>query len=144
MIPIVSFVGDSGSGKTSLLEGIIRELKQRGYRVAVVKHAPCGFEIDYPGKDSWRLAQAGSDIVVISSPQKMAFIEQGEEELSLEQIVTMVTGKVDIVLTEGYKQANTVKIVVSRSQKNQDIITIVNFLINQIHQNRLVTSGKAL
>ncbi len=63
MIPVVSFIGLSGRGKTTLLEQLVRELKRLGYRVAVVKHAPHGFDIDHPGKDSWRLNQAGSDIV---------------------------------------------------------------------------------
>jgi molybdopterin-guanine dinucleotide biosynthesis protein MobB len=61
MTPVVSFVGNSGVGKTTFLEKLIREFKSRGYRVAAVKHDAHRFEIDYPGKDSWRLTQAGSD-----------------------------------------------------------------------------------
>lgn len=69
MLPIVCIVGKSNVGKTTLLEGLITELKRRGHRVATVKHDVHGFEIDQPGKDSWRHAQAGSDAVVISSPK---------------------------------------------------------------------------
>ncbi len=66
--PIVSFVGNSNSGKTTLLEMVVIELKLKEYRVVVIKHSPHGFDIDQPGKDTWRLTQAGSDIVVVSSP----------------------------------------------------------------------------
>jgi len=72
VIPVVSIVGKSNSGKTTLLEKLIPELKRRGYRVATVKHDTHGFEIDRPGKDTWRLAQAGADAVVISSGDKLA------------------------------------------------------------------------
>ena len=140
MIPVVSFVGNSGSGKTTLLEGVVRELKRLGYRVAVVKHAPCGFDIDQPGKDSWRLTQAGSDVVVISSSERMAFIERVGVELTLTQIKDLIGDRVDIVLTEGYKQANTVKIEVAHF--TDDVVGIVDLLITQMRQNRLVISGK--
>jgi len=65
MQPIISIVGKSESGKTTLLEGLVRGLKQRGYRVAVVKHANEDFEIDTPNKDSWRFAQAGSEVSAV-------------------------------------------------------------------------------
>ena len=66
MPPIISIVGKSNSGKTTFLEKVVRELKRRGYRVAVVKHSTHDIKIDQPGKDTWRLAQAGSDVVVFS------------------------------------------------------------------------------
>jgi len=80
MTAIVSFVGKSDVGKTTVLEKVVRELKKRGYRVAVVKHDIHGFEIDRPGKDTWRFAQAGSDVVVISSKNKMAMISESRLE----------------------------------------------------------------
>ncbi|MCU0489929.1 MAG: molybdopterin-guanine dinucleotide biosynthesis protein B, partial [Anaerolineales bacterium] len=74
--PILSIIGKSNSGKTTLLEKLIPELRQRGYRVATIKHhAHAGFEIDQPGKDTWRHAQAGSQVVVITAPDKLALIE---------------------------------------------------------------------
>lgn len=73
IIPIICVVGRSKSGKTTLLEKLIPELKRRGYRVATIKHhSHPGFEIDVPGKDTWRHAQAGSDHVIISAPDKVA------------------------------------------------------------------------
>ena len=83
-IPILSIVGKSGSGKTTLLEKLIAELKRRGYRVATIKHhAHPGFEIDQPGKDTWRHAQAGSDHVVIAAPDKIASIRRLERDNQL-------------------------------------------------------------
>ena len=98
MIPVVSFFGYSGSGKTSLLVRVIPALKEHGYRVAVIKHAHHGFEMDTPGKDSYRFAEAGSDIVVLSSPDKLALIEKTEQESSLEHLITLVSDRVDIIL----------------------------------------------
>ena len=96
-IPIISFVGNSKSGKTTFLEKVVRELKQRGYRVAVIKHSHHDFDIDQPGKDSWRFSQAGSDIVAVSSPNKMAFIEHVDTEITLAQLTKLFTNKIDII-----------------------------------------------
>ena len=112
MIPVVSFVGHSNSGKTTLLEKVIRELKIRGCRVAIIKHTHHDFEIDRPGKDTWRLAQAGGDIVVLASANKLTIVERLDEELALDEISALFKAKVDIVLTEGYKNGNTPKILV--------------------------------
>ena len=72
MIPIVSIVGKSGAGKTTLIEKMIPELKKRGYRVATIKHDVHGFDIDHEGKDSWRHKKAGAHATIISSPWKVA------------------------------------------------------------------------
>jgi molybdopterin-guanine dinucleotide biosynthesis protein B len=117
--PIVSFIGNSNAGKTTLLEQVIRELKLKGYRVAIIKHSHHDIDIDRPGKDSWRYAQAGVDMVVISSPNKMAFIDYTAMELSLAQIEVLFSGKVDIVLTEGYKSDRTAKILVLGAEEEQ-------------------------
>lgn len=112
-VPVVSIVGRSNVGKTTFLENLIRELKRRGYRVGTIKHYEHDFDIDVPGKDSWRHAQAGSDVTVVASPQKMALIQRLEAELPLDQVV-MVMPPVDIILTEGYKHENKPKIEVCR------------------------------
>ncbi len=122
MIPKVYFVGKSNSGKTTLLERVIRELKSRGYRVGVIKHAHHGFEIDQPGKDSWRLTQAGSDVVALSSPNKVALIERVDTERSSDQIEALFLGKVDIVLVEGYKNTNAAKVLVLGSDEDQELL----------------------
>jgi len=123
MIPVISVVGRSNVGKTTFLEKVVKELKNRGYRVAVVKHDSHGFDIDHPGKDSWRLAQAGSDVVVVSSADKMAMIKRPARELTLDQLADMVMDGVDIIITEGYKGADKPKIEVFRSDVSDRILS---------------------
>jgi len=129
MIPVVSFVGNSGVGKTTFLEKLIRELKIRGYRIAAIKHDAHKFDIDYPGKDSWRLTQAGSDVTVISSRDKLALVERPETERSLEDLTQMVAGRVDIVLTEGYRGAGARKVEVSRKAHSHVLTARLDDLI---------------
>lgn len=111
-IPVIAFAAYSGTGKTTLIEKLVRELKSRGLRLAVIKHDGHKFEIDHEGKDSWRFAKAGADITVISSVEKTAYMEHGE--LSLEQLLGMVQG-VDLILVEGYKNENLPQIGIARA-----------------------------
>jgi molybdopterin-guanine dinucleotide biosynthesis protein B len=116
MTAIVSVVGRSNVGKTTFLEKLIPELKALGLRLAVVKHDSHGFEMDRPGKDTWRLRQAGADVVMISSPVQMAMIRSGlQHEMPLDDLAGLVGDTVDLVLTEGYKSGDKPKIEVSRS-----------------------------
>lgn len=119
--PVISMVGKSGVGKTTALERVIREIKRRGYRLGTVKHDTHGFEIDKPGKDSWRHAQAGSDAVVISGPRKMALVRQLEVEMPLDRIVELM-GDVDLVITEGYKRGDRPKIEVARRERGTELL----------------------
>ena len=123
MIPVVSFSGQSNSGKTTLLEKVVSELKTRGYRVGVVKHTHHSFDVDHPGKDSWRLAQAGSDIVILSSPDKLAFVERLDKELTLDEVRTLFGAKVDIVIAEGYKKSAAAKILVLSADSDKEPIS---------------------
>lgn len=120
-VPIVSMVGKSGVGKTTVLERLIHEIKRRGYRVGTIKHDTHGFEVDKPGKDSWRHAQAGSDAVVISGPRKMALIRTLDAEMSLDDIVQLM-GDVDLVITEGYKRGDKPKIEVTRQERGMELL----------------------
>jgi molybdopterin-guanine dinucleotide biosynthesis protein MobB len=113
-IPVICIIGESGSGKTTLLEKLIPELKRRGYRVATVKHhSHAGFDIDHPGKDSYRHAQAGSDHIVIAAPDKIASYRRVEKEPTLDEIVSEIHD-VAIILVEGYKQAGKPSIEIIR------------------------------
>lgn len=127
-VPIVSFVGRSGVGKTTALERIIQELARRGHRVGTVKHDAHGFDIDRPGKDTWRHAQAGSLSVAISGPHRLALIRRVAEEMPLDELVA-VMGDLDIVLTEGYKLGNKPKIEVARQERGTDLLCSAEELI---------------
>lgn len=111
--PIITFVGKSGTGKTTFLEQLIPELKRRGIRLAVLKHDAHQFEMDRPGKDTYRFTAAGADVVTISNREKMAMIEQPPEELTVADIVRRLP-QVDVVLTEGYKKSRYPKIEIHR------------------------------
>ena len=169
MIPIVSFVGKSNTGKTTFLEMVVRDLKTKGYRVACIKHTHHDFDIDQPGKDTWRLAQAGSDVVAISSPNKLAIIRRPESEPTLAHLAMLFWGEVDIVLGEGYKSENNPKILVVNTEPDReqfyneenllgtvfvfpssagkpqfaeaDVDRIVDLLISQIEKQALHESG---
>ncbi len=122
MIPVFSIVGkNSNTGKTTVLCNIITELKSRGYRVATIKHDVHGFDIDHPGKDTWKHGQAGSDIVMISSPEKFAMIEKVQEEYKLDEVIEKITN-VDIIITEGYKKENKPKLEVFRLEAAEQLL----------------------
>lgn len=126
--PVLSFVAKSGSGKTTLLEKVIRRLKEEGIRLAVIKHDAHQFDMDKPGKDTWKIAQAGADIVAISSPAKVAVIEKVDEEKNLDEVIAMLS-KVDLILTEGFKRGNKPKIEVFRSDAHKDLLCTSNELV---------------
>ncbi len=133
MIPVVSFYGYSGSGKTSLLVKVIPVLKKRGYRVAVIKHAHHGFDIDTEGKDSYRFTEAGSDIVVLSSPGRLALLENTVPEYTLEQLIAMTENKADVVLVEGFKGQGAIKIN-AQDYGDADVAKLADFIHLQIEK----------
>jgi molybdopterin-guanine dinucleotide biosynthesis adapter protein len=111
---VVSFVAaSSNSGKTTLIEKIVPILKARGLRVAVIKHASGGFDLDKPGKDSWRFQQAGADSVILVGPDRVALLKKIEHGPSLKEL-EQLAGDVDIALYEGFKESAKNKIEVFR------------------------------
>lgn len=119
--PIVAVVGKSGAGKTTFLEKLIKELKGRAVKVGTIKHHVHDFEMDKPGKDTWRHAQAGSDAVIIASPEKVALIKKVDQEMSLDQVADMLDD-MDIILVEGYKRCNKPKIEISRRAHSSELL----------------------
>lgn len=119
--PIVTFVGKSGTGKTTFLEKLIPVLKARGLRLAVLKHDAHHFEMDKPGKDTYRFTAAGADVVTISNAAQFAMIEQPPQELHLEDIIARLP-QVDLVLTEGYKHSRYPKIEIHRAVLQRPLI----------------------
>ncbi len=122
MIPIVSIVGKSNSGKTTLIEKVVPELIRRGYRVITVKHDLHGFEIDKEGKDSWRHKRAGAYGVIISSPQKVALIRDVDKDMSLDELRDSFGGDADLILSEGYKKDVQPKIEVFREEEHKELL----------------------
>lgn len=113
--PVVSFIAHSGTGKTTLLEQVIPLLKQRGYRVGVIKHDAHRFEIDYPGKDSHRLTVAGADSMLICSAEKLALVQKHQQAPNVEELLHICGDTLDIILTEGFKQSYLPKIEIYRA-----------------------------
>lgn len=112
MIPTFSFIAWSGTGKTTYLEKLIAELKKRGKRVAIIKHDGHRFDIDREGKDSWRFAQSGADMVAIADGEKCAIMEYRPTPLG--QILSAVHD-VDLVLIEGWHEEAENAIVLHRA-----------------------------
>ena len=118
---VVGFAGFSGSGKTTLVERLIPALKSRGLRVSVIKHAHHTFDIDQPGKDTWRHRQAGAFEVVVASDRRLALMREFEQpgRLSVHHLIAELYDGVDWVLVEGFKGSDLLKIEVWRSAAKQ-------------------------
>lgn len=111
-IPAVAFSAWSGTGKTTIIECLVRRFMQMGIRTAVIKHDAHDFEIDRKGKDSWRFSEAGADMVILSSEMKTVIMEQ--RHLELEELMSAVHD-VDIILVEGYNDHILPRIGISRA-----------------------------
>ena len=132
MVAAIGIVGrQSNVGKTEVTVRIVKELKARGLRVATLKHDVHGFQMDQPGKDTFRHYEAGADIVMISSKEKMAMIRRVEDEYSLDDLLSMLTD-VDIVVVEGYKNSTLPKVEVLRKGVNEDLFCAKESLIGVV------------
>lgn len=111
--PAVGLTGFSGSGKTTLLEKLIVELKHRGYRVGVIKHTHHRLDFDREGKDSWRHARAGADVVALAAPGGVTLVRKFDSDPEPDEVLAMIDG-VDLIIIEGYKRGRWPKIEVFR------------------------------
>jgi len=120
---VVAFAGYSGSGKTTLVESLIPALKLRGLRVSVVKHAHHSFDIDQPGKDTYRHRQAGAFEVVVASDNRLALIREFEQPrvLSVHHLIAELYEGVDWVLVEGFKSSDLLKVEVWRADSGKPV-----------------------
>jgi len=112
---MICVVGRSGSGKTTLMEKLIYELRGMGIRVGTIKHHKGPFEMDSPGKDSWRHKKAGSVTALISSPSGIGMVTDVDHDYTPEELVVFFP-EADIILCEGYKRAEIPKIEVFRPE----------------------------
>jgi molybdopterin-guanine dinucleotide biosynthesis protein B len=112
---LVSVEGDSGAGKTTLIEKLLKELSGRKYTVAAVKHCPHGFDLDVKGKDSWRFTEAGAKGIFLTSPGRIVLIKDIEHITTLKNIAQSYFPNFDIVFGEGFgKEKGLDKIFVLR------------------------------
>jgi molybdopterin-guanine dinucleotide biosynthesis protein B len=113
--PVFGIAGWKNSGKTTLTARLVAELTERGYAVTAIKHAHESFDIDQPGRDSYRLRQAGARRVILSSPKRWALMHElgNSPELPFEDILSE-TGPCDLVLVEGFKREVFPKIEIRR------------------------------
>ena len=129
MRSIISIVGKSSSGKTTLLEKLIAELKKRGYKVAIVKHSHHKDDLDIAAKDTWRFTQAGSELSAINSLDHLAIYRRMDSFFDPKDISNFVLWDYDILLTEGFKGSNYPKIEVHRSEQGKGLLTDPKLLL---------------
>lgn len=123
--PLLGFAAYSGTGKTTLLVQLIPELKRRGLRIAVVKHAHHNFDVDKPGKDSYELRKAGATPMLISSSRRTVIMidHETEREPQLDQLLAQIPAdSVDMVLVEGFKQWPFEKIELHRAATDKPLL----------------------
>jgi molybdopterin-guanine dinucleotide biosynthesis protein B len=129
MHSIISFVGKSSAGKTTLLEKIITELKKRGHKVAIVKHSHHKDDLDTAAKDTWRFTKAGSELSAINSLDHLAIYRRMDSFFEPRDIANYVLWDFDIILTEGFKGSSYPKIEVHRSEQGDELLTDPKFLL---------------
>lgn len=129
MRSIISVVGKSGSGKTTLLEVLIAELKQRGHRVAIVKHSHHADDLDKADKDTWRFTRAGSELSAINSLDHLAIYRRMEQFFDPQEISNFILWDYDLILTEGFKGSHYPKIEVHRREQGEDLLTAPSQLL---------------
>lgn len=120
---VFGFAGWSGSGKTTLIERVIAHLSKSGLRVSLIKHAHHEFDVDQPGKDSYRHRSAGASEVLVSSANRWALMHElrGEAELTLRQAVDQLSA-CDLVLVEGFKREAIPKLEVWRAEVGKALL----------------------
>lgn len=122
MPAILVVIGASNTGKTTLVTKIISYLKGKGFSVATIKHDPHDhFEIDRPGRDTWKHSQAGADAVCLASPNNLAVIYKLKEEKQIDELVKLFFPQMDIVIVEGYKHSEKPALELVNIKENESL-----------------------
>lgn len=136
---IICIVGKSGSGKTRLMELLIKELRERNWTVGTIKHHAHGdFDIDKEGKDTWKYAKAGANTVIISSPTKLAIIKKMEQEATLDSLKNYLLDR-DIILAEGFTKSNKPRIIIAEKKEDIEIFKRGCEVIAIVSENKIDT-----
>ncbi len=125
--PILGFIGNSNSGKTTILTTLIAALTTQGLKLGAVKHHHRSFDIDHEGKDSQRFTLAGAQKTVITGPEQTALIEQTHEQLSLNELTSTYLQDLDLILVEGFKKNQIPKIEVQRQALDLPLLSRGNY-----------------
>lgn len=122
-VPVISFIGWSGSGKTTFLEQVVAHLSAAGVRVGVIKHHGHTSSVDVEGKDTWRYGKAGACPVVISSAAEYSILRRVDgPEKTLAELAALISGECDLVVTEGFRRQATTIVEFRRKEYNNEQI----------------------
>lgn len=131
MMPyVMAVVGPSGGGKTRLIERLVPLLVKRGLRVGTVKHAHDGMSLDRPGKDSWRHVQAGAEAAAVVGPKQLMLVRRLRTPDGLHQALKVLSAEVDLVLLEGFHDAEVPQIMVAgragKVRRGRRVVAVVS------------------
>ena len=142
--PILGFAAFSGTGKTTLLEKLIPKLTEQGIRIGIIKHAHHAFDIDTPGKDSYRLRKAGAQQMLIASSQRLALMTENPapQEPRLDELLTHLDpDNIDLVLVEGFKHVPFPKIELHREALGKTLLYPEDHNIIAVASDHLIDTG---
>lgn len=138
---VIAVTGVSNSGKTTLIERLIPELKARGHRIGTLKHSGQDFEIDRPGKDTWRHRAAGAEVVAITGPRQLAMIRQVESLPDPRELLATTFSDMDLVLIEGFADVGFPMLEVVRAGNSLQPVSHPERLIGLVTDQDLASLG---
>ena len=139
-IPLLGITGYSGTGKTTLLEKLLPELKALGIRVSIIKHSHHNTQIDKPGKDSWRMKEAGAQQVALACDDRWALMTETPKPVSLKYLAQQFDSNLtDLILVEGFKHEPLNKILLHRKDNSRALPELDSYVIAVATDYPLIT-----
>ena len=147
-VPLIGFVAYSGTGKTTLLTQLIPLLRARGIRLAAIKHSHHSFDIDTPGKDSYRLRKAGVDQMLVASRRRWALMVENtteNDEPNLQALIEQLDqSRIDLILVEGFKHEAFAKIELHRPELGHGLLYPEDHNVIALARNTAVMENTAM